>query len=121
MKRNLVVGTWFSGVVMARLIAEQLEEQVIVIDKKDPIAGNCYDYRDKIGIMIHKYGSHAFHTNSEKVWQFVRRFTDFSQYMLKVIEIIDSIETFIPIDFNTLYDVFPATLAKKWKKKIKLC
>ena len=68
MKKNLVVGAGFSGAVIARLIAERLDESVLVIDKKDHIAGNSYDYRDSNGIMIHKYGSHIFHTNSEKVW-----------------------------------------------------
>ncbi len=118
MKRNLVVGAGFSGAVISRLIAEQLNEQVLVIDKKEHVAGNCYDYRDRNGIMIHKYGSHVFHTDSEAVWKFVRRFADFNQYMLKVIAIIDGIETFIPFNFNTLYDVFPSTLAKKLEEKL---
>jgi len=118
MKKNLVVGAGFSGAVVARLIAEQLNEPVLVIDKKDHIAGNCYDYRDRNGIMIHKFGSHIFHTKSEKVWSFVRRFTDFNQYMHKVIAVIDGIETTIPFNFNTLHDVFPETLARRLEEKL---
>ena len=60
---NLVVGTGFSGAVIANLIANKLDEKVLIIDKKNHIAGNCYDYRDKNGIMIHQYGSHIFHTS----------------------------------------------------------
>lgn len=118
MGKHLVVGAGFSGAVIARLIAETFDEQVLVIDKKDHIAGNCYDYRDKNGIMIHKYGSHIFHTSNEKVWNFLKRFTDFNQYMHKVITVIDGVETTIPFNFNTLYDVFPESLAKRLEEKL---
>lgn len=118
MRKNLVVGAGFSGAVIANLIATQLGEEVLVIDKKDHIAGNSYDYRDKNGIMIHKYGSHIFHTQSEKVWKFLRQFTDFNQYMHKVIAVIDGIETKIPFNINTLYDVFPQTMAKRLEEKL---
>ena len=104
---NLVVGAGFSGATIANLIAEELGEKVLVIDKKDHIAGNCYDYRDKNGIMIHKYGSHIFHTNLENVWKYLKKFTDFNTYMHKVVGYLDGIETHIPFNFNTLYDVFP--------------
>ena len=117
-KKNLVVGAGFSGAVIANLIATKLNEKVLIIDKKDHIAGNCYDYRDKNGIMIHKYGSHIFHTSNEKVWEFIKQFGDFNQYMHKVIAIIDGIETTIPFNFNTLYDVFPQTMAKRLEEKL---
>ena len=118
MSKNLVVGAGFSGAVIANLIATQLNEEVFVIDKKNHIAGNSYDYRDENGIMIHKYGSHIFHTSNEKVWKFVRQFGDFNQYMHKVIAIIDGIETTIPFNFNTIYDVFPVTKATKLEEKL---
>ena len=116
--KNIVVGAGFSGAVIANLLAEQLNEEVLIIDKKEHIAGNCYDYRDKNGIMIHKYGSHIFHTNNEKVWNFVRKFADFNQYMHKVVAVIDGIQTTIPFNFNTLYDVFPQTMAKRLEEKL---
>ena len=115
---NLVVGCGFSGAVLANLLAEKLNEKVLVIDKKNHIAGNSYDYRDENCIMIHKYGSHIFHTNSEKVWNYLKQFTDFNTYMHRVVAIIDGIETFIPFNFNTIYDVFPATLAKRLEEKL---
>ena len=101
-KKNLVIGAGFSGATIANLIATQLNEEVLIIDKKEHIAGNCYDYRDKNGIMIHKYGSHIFHTQSEKVWNFLKQFTDFNTYMHKVVGYLDGIETHIPFNFNTL-------------------
>lgn len=116
--KNLVVGAGFSGAAIANLLAEELNEKVVIIDKKSHIAGNSYDYKDENGIMIHKYGSHIFHTKSEKVWKFVRKFTDFNQYMHKVCAIIDGVETTIPFNFKTLYDVFPQSLAKRLEEKL---
>ncbi len=115
---NLVVGAGFSGATIARKLAEDMNEKVIIIDAKAHIAGNAYDYRDRNGIMIHQYGSHIFHTNLENVWQFIRRFTDFNTYMHKVIAVIDGIETTIPFNFRTLYDVFPETMAKRMEEKL---
>ncbi len=114
---NLVTGCGLSGAVIARLLADK-DEKVLVIDKKNHIAGNIYDYRDENGIFIHKYGSHIFHTNNEKVWNFLNRFTSFNTYMHKVIAVIDGIETTIPFNINTLYDVFPQTLAKRLEEKL---
>ena len=116
--KNLIVGAGFSGATIANLIATQLGEEVVVIDKKEHIAGNCYDYRDENGIMIHQYGSHIFHTQSEKVWNFLRQFTDFNTYFHKVVGYLNGIETHIPFNFNTLYDVFPYTLAKRLEEKL---
>ncbi len=114
---NLVVGAGVSGAAVARLLA-QAGQKVLVIDKKDHIAGNCYDYFDENNICIHKYGSHIFHTNKEKVWVFLKNFADFNTYMHKVIAIIDGIETTIPFNINTLYDVFPQTLARRLEEKL---
>jgi len=116
--KNLVVGAGFSGATIANLIANKLNEEVVVIDRRDHIAGNCFDYKDKNGIMIHKYGSHIFHTNNEEVWNFIRQFSNFNQYMHKVYAVIDGIKTTIPFNFNTLYDVFPNTLAKRLEEKL---
>jgi UDP-galactopyranose mutase len=116
---NLVVGAGFSGATVANLLANKLGEDVLVIDKKDHIGGNCYDYKDEnTGIMVHRYGSHIFHTKSEKVWNYLKQFTDFNTYMHEVTGIIDGIETHIPFNFNTLYDVFPKSFAKKLEDKL---
>jgi len=116
--KNLVVGAGFSGAVIANLIAKNSNEEVVVIDKKNHIAGNSYDYRDKNGIMIHKYGSHIFHTNNEKVWKFLSQFGSFNTYMHEVVGIIDGIEAHIPFNFNTLYQVFPFTMARRLEEKL---
>ena len=115
--KNLIVGCGLSGAVIARLLAD-IGEKVLVIDRKNHIAGNIYDYKDETGIYIHKYGSHIFHTNNEKVWEFLNRFTSFNTYMHKVVALIDGIETTIPFNINTLYDVFPKSLAKRLEEKL---
>ena len=114
----LVIGAGISGATMANLIATKLDRKVLVIDRKDHIAGNCYDYRDDNGIMIHKYGSHIFHTSNDDVWRFLRQFTGFNTYMHKVIALIDGIETTIPFNFNTIRDVFPGELADRLESKL---
>lgn len=118
MTTNIVVGAGFSGAVIANLIAEKLNENVLVIDRKNHIAGNSYDYRDKNGIMIHKYGSHIFHTNNEKVWKYLKQFSDFNTYMHEVVGIIDGIKAHIPFNFNTLYQVFPQSMAVRLEEKL---
>ena len=115
--KNLIAGCGLSGAVIARLLAD-IGEKVLVIDRKNHIAGNIYDYKDENGIYIHKYGSHIFHTNNEKVWEFLNRFTSFNTYMHKVVALIDGIETTIPFNINTLYDVFPKSLAKRLEEKL---
>lgn len=117
-KKNLIVGCGFSGATMANCLAEKLGEEVLIIDAKDHIAGNCFDYYDNNGICIHKYGSHIFHTNLENVWHYICRFTDFNTYMHKVVALIDGIETTIPFNLRTLYDVFPQSMATRMEEKL---
>lgn len=114
---NIIIGAGFSGATLARLLADN-GEKVLIIDKKNHIAGNSYDYKDENGIMIHKYGSHIFHSNNEKVWNFLNRFATFNTYMHKVVGLLDGIEAQIPFNFNTLYQVFPNTLAKRLEEKL---
>ena len=118
MAKNLIIGAGFSGATLANLIASKANEEVLIIDRRNHIAGNSYDYRDKNGIMIHKYGSHIFHTSNEKVWNFICNFSNFNQYTHKTLALIDGIMTTIPFNFNTLYDVFPTAKAKKLEKKL---
>ncbi len=115
--KNIVVGAGFSGATIANLIAEKFDEEVLIVDKKSHIAGNSYDYFEN-NICVHKYGSHIFHTQSEKVWQFISKFTSFNTYMHKVIAVIDGIETTIPFNINSLYDTLPKTLAEKLEEKL---
>jgi UDP-galactopyranose mutase len=113
----LVIGAGISGSVIANKFANNGDD-VFVIDKRDHIAGNCYDYIDKNGILTHRYGPHIFHTQIEEVWNFLTQFTTFNTYMHRVLAIVDGIQTCIPFNLKSLYQVFPNTLAQKLEKKL---
>lgn len=116
--KNLVVGAGFAGAVIANKIATELNQEVLLIDRKDHIAGNCYDYYDRNNICIHKYGSHIFHTNNEKVWQYLSSFCNWNSYMHKVVGVVDGLEIPIPFNLNSLYGVFPQSLAARLEEKL---
>jgi UDP-galactopyranose mutase len=113
----LIVGAGISGATVANKMAVA-GNSVLVVDRRTNIAGNCYDYMDENGILIHKYGAHIFHTNFEDVWQFVRQFTAFNTYMHRVIAIMDGQEVNIPFNLRSLYQVFPHTLAERLEQKL---
>ena len=83
MKRILIVGAGFSGVSIARTLAEN-GIACDVIDQRPHFGGNAYDYDNELGIRIHAYGPHIFHTNNEKVVNWVKRFGEWSEYKHKV-------------------------------------
>lgn len=79
----LIVGAGFSGAVIARELAEA-GHTINVIDQRDHIAGNCYDYTNEHGIRIHKYGPHAFHTNNKEVVDWLAKFGTWEHFELNV-------------------------------------
>ena len=74
----LVVGSGLFGAVFAQN-AKQAGKSVLVIDKRPHIAGNVYT-EDVEGIHVHKYGAHIFHTNSDRVWDYITRFAVFNRF-----------------------------------------
>jgi len=86
---TLIVGAGFAGAVTARELAES-GERVTVIDKRPHIGGNAYDRLDADGVLIHQYGPHIFHTNSEKVFEYLSRFTDWRPYEHRVLAVPDA-------------------------------
>ncbi len=114
----LVVGMGISGSSIARMIADRTGDHVVIIDKGDSIGGNCYDYRDENGIMIHKYGSHIFHTSNKDVWDFLSKYTSFNTYMHRVYALIEGNEVPIPFNFDSIRRCFPETLAKRIEEKL---
>jgi len=79
----LVVGAGFAGAVVAHELANA-GHKIQVIEKRNHIAGNAYDYTNKHGIRIHKYGPHLFHTNNKKVYDWVTQFGEWVEYRHKV-------------------------------------
>lgn len=109
----LIVGAGYSGVVLAERLTNELNKKVILVDKRKHIAGNAYDYYNDEGILIHKYGPHIFHTNSNKVWDYLSQFTDWYYYSHKVKAVIDGKPVTIPFNLNSIYEVFPEKYAAK--------
>jgi len=101
----IVIGAGFSGSSAARIFAEQ-GKKVLVLEKRPHSGGNCYDFRNNFGITIQKYGPHIFHTNNEEVWSFLNRFTDFNDYVHKVLSNPDGNFYPVPINKKTICDFF---------------
>ncbi len=85
----LIVGAGFAGSVIAERISTQLNQKVLIVDKRNHIGGNAFDYFDENGILIHKYGPHIFHTNSKKVVDYLSQFTQWQPYFHKVLGVIE--------------------------------
>ena len=67
----VIVGAGFAGSVMAERISTQLNKKVLIIEKRNHIAGNCFDFKDENNILIHKYGPHLFHTEKKEVIEYL--------------------------------------------------
>jgi len=114
----LIIGSGFSGSVIAERIANVLNQKVLIIEKRSHIGGNCYDYKDENGIIIHKYGPHLFHTDFKEVFDYLSNFTDWDIYHHRVLAFIDGKKVPIPFNFNTIEQLFPQELARKLEEKL---
>ncbi|QJD96565.1 UDP-galactopyranose mutase [Mucilaginibacter robiniae] len=98
----LIVGAGFSGSVFAERIASQLNQRVLIVDQRDHIGGNAFDYYNEAGILIHKYGPHWFHTNDKGVFSYLSAFTDWHYHYHRVKSYVDGTLVPIPINLDTL-------------------
>ena len=123
----LVVGAGFAGATVAHELTKDGHD-VVVIDKRDHIGGNAYDYDDDHGIRIHKYGPHIFHTSNEKVYDWVTQFGEWVEYKHKVkAQLADGQYVTLPVNQLTkqivgednIIDTFYRPYTKKmWGKEI---
>lgn len=122
----IVVGSGFYGLTLAERISSQLDEQVVVIEKRNHIGGNAHSFIDQItGIEIHRYGSHLFHTSNEEIWSYVNGFSKFNDYRHFVIAKSGSEEFEMPINLASINKIFgksmtPAEARQAVKEDIKL-
>jgi len=107
----LIVGAGFAGSVLAERLASQLNKKVLLVEKRDHIGGNTYDYYNKDGILIHKYGPHIFHTNSKNVFDYLSQFTPWRPYEHKVLASVDGQLVPIPINVNTINKLYSLNLS----------
>lgn len=101
----LIVGAGFTGATMARCLAD-IGKRVLIIDKRAHIGGNAYDYTNEHGVRIHKYGPHIFHTNSDKVFAFLSRFTEWRAYEHRVLSSVNGKLVPFPINLDTLEMIY---------------
>lgn len=108
----VIIGAGMAGAVLAERFAQN-GRKVLVIERRQQVAGNCFDTVDENGILIHKYGPHLFHTDDAQVWEYLSRFTKWHLYHHRVKAVIDGKPVPIPFNLNTLREVFPQSLADK--------
>lgn len=108
-KNILIVGAGFSGVVIARQLAEQ-GHHIRIIDQRDHIGGNSYDARDpQTDVMVHVYGPHIFHTDNETVWNYVTQHAEMMPYVNRVKATVNGQVFSLPINLHTINQFFTKT------------
>jgi UDP-galactopyranose mutase len=102
----LVVGAGFAGSVIAERLASQHDARVLVVDRRPHVGGNAYDHLDEAGVLIHQYGPHIFHTNSDEIVDYLSGFTEWRPYEHKVLAEVRGQLVPIPINRTTLNLLF---------------
>lgn len=110
MKDVIIIGAGFAGATVANVLANKGKD-VLIIDKRDHIGGNAYDYMEE-DIMIHKYGPHIFHTNSKEVFDYLSNFTEWYKYEHKVLGHVDNKLVPIPFNFKSIEECLPEKAEK---------
>ena len=102
----MVVGAGFAGAVMAERLAAGSNKRVLVVDRRPHVAGNAFDVRNEDDILIHQYGPHIFHTNSQDIVDYLSRFTEWRPYEHRVLASVDDMLVPIPINRTTLNQLY---------------
>ena len=106
----LIVGAGFAGSVLAERLARDLDKKVLICDKRPHIGGNAYDHYNDVGILVHKYGPHIFHTNSREVFEYLSQFTEWRSYQHRVLAHVDGQLVPIPINLDTINKLYGLNL-----------
>lgn len=114
----IIIGSGVAGAAAARVLAEEQNKKVLVLEKKNHIGGNCYDGPDDYGILVHWYGPHIFHTGNEEVYQWFSRFTDWYLFGHEVVARVGDKLLPVPFNLNTLKMVYGEKKAAVLEKKL---
>ena len=107
----LVVGAGFSGAVIAERLVSETGCEVVMIDERDHIGGNCHTSRDEgTGVMVHTYGPHIFNTDNEEVWEYIQRFGEFHSFINRVKIVYKGQVYSMPINLHTINQFYGKTL-----------
>lgn len=113
----IIVGSGFAGTVVAERKAKE-GKKVLILEKRNHIGGNCYDEIDEYGVLIHKYGPHIFHTNSEEVYNYLSEFTEWLPYRHEVVAKLPEMYIPVPFNLNTLKKVYGKEKARELAEKL---
>jgi UDP-galactopyranose mutase len=115
----VIVGSGFFGATIAERITTNTSKKVVVIDSRSHLGGNSYStFHEETQIEYHKYGSHIFHTNNEKVWDYCNKFTKFNDYRHKVLTIHNEKVFSLPINLGTINQFYQSNLSPKKAKEM---
>jgi len=103
----IIIGSGFAGSVLAERLANNLDKKVLVIEKRNHIGGNMYDFFDEAGVLQHKYGPHIFHTNHDLVVEYLSRFTEWFPYEHEVLGYVENQLVSIPFNIEGIRTCFP--------------
>ena len=109
----LIVGAGYAGSVLAERLARAAHKDVLVVDRRPHVGGNAYDHYDEAGILVHKYGPHIFHTNSERVFKYLSQFTHWRPYEHRVRACVDGKLLPIPINLDTVNRLYGLDLTSE--------
>jgi len=102
----MIVGAGFAGAVLAERLASQAGKRVLICDRRAHIAGNAYDHFDDSGVLVHRYGPHIFHTNSQRVVDYLTQFTEWRPYEHRVLAEVDGQLLPMPISRATVNELY---------------
>ncbi|WP_084596180.1 UDP-galactopyranose mutase [Pseudomonas massiliensis] len=102
----LIVGAGFAGSVLAERLAAGLGKRVLLVDRRAHIGGNAYDHLDESGVLVHRYGPHIFHTNAQRIVDYLSRFTEWRPYEHRVLAEVRGQQVPVPINLTTLNTLY---------------
>src|ERR687883_1776145 len=107
----MVVGAGFAGSVVAERLASVYDKKVLVVERRPHVGGNAYDHHDAAGVLVHRYGPHIFHTNSQEVFEYLSRFTEWRPYEHRVLASVDGKLVPFPINLDTINALYGLNLS----------
>jgi len=116
----IIVGAGFCGSVIARKLAEN-DKKVLLLERRNHIAGNMYDEIDSNGILVQRYGPHIFHTNNKEVFDFIKKYGTWIDYHHKPVVELDGKITPAPSNFLTIDLLYDKEEAETLKKCLRFC
>ncbi len=109
---HVIVGGGVAGCICAERLADK-GKTVLIIERRNHIGGNAYDYYDRNGILVHKYGPHIFHTANKALFEYLSKFTEWHLYQHKVLAVVEDKLVPVPFNLNSLHALYSEQMANK--------